>query len=152
MVQMHPCDVCSADGERSAAVVFHVPDGPDLSIAVPDARIDLVRAALDGRSRGPSLFDLWCASYGGEGQYTEVIVEAVEREARLSVVIVSGGMAWRTPLDPVDAILTGLDFNLPFFMTDATLPERLPKALHLPWPVRTAALRGARPLHDNASS
>jgi hypothetical protein len=64
----------------------------------------------------------------------------------MSVVMVGGGVIWRTPLDPTNALLTGLHYGLPFFLAERVLPESLPSPLHLPWPVKAAAVRGARPL------
>lgn len=151
MVQVHPLDVRTGDETRESAVVFEVPHAVDLSIAIPHAELDSVRKALLRRNRATSLFELWCSAYS-DSQYTEVIIEALEGRAWLSVVMTGGGVRWRTLLPPVDAILIGLHYRLPFFMTEPAVQEPLPTPLNLPWPARAAAIRGARPLSGPAGA
>ena len=52
---------------------------------------------------------------------------------------VSGGLIWRTPTDPTDALLIALRFGLPFLMAEPSRLVRLPFLLRAPY-----AIPGAR--------
>ena len=65
-------------------------------------------------------------------------MEIFDGDARFSLVFVSGGPIWRTPVDPIDALLTGFHFSLPFFLAQPAMPERLPTLINAPRATTTA--------------
>ena len=117
--QLKPIATQDCPGGLGVKVIFEVHQGHDLAVDIPQEHAVAVHAEFLGRSRGPGLFDLWSAGNLLDGQYTEVIVALVDERARFSLVFVSDGPQWQTPVEPVDAILTGFHLNLPFFMAEA---------------------------------
>ena len=126
MIQIRPVEVTDRRCGFNTAVIFDVPSDSALSVEVADGDAALLRAAFLKREAGLSLFDLW--SMGNsfpDGQMTEVDVEVREEVSFFSLVFVSDGLIWRTPIDPVDGILIGLRFGLPFFTVEPSEPGRL---------------------------
>lgn len=136
--QLIPTKILDDEENFTAQMIFGVPNGKDVIVNFPREHANAVRAEFEGRSRGPSLFDLWCAGNLVDGQYTEVIVEFADDRVRFSLVFVSGGPIWRTSVDPIDALLTGFHFRLPFFMTQPSTADLLPVLINAPREISVA--------------
>ena len=125
-IELKPMDVRDCPEGLDGRTVFAGPDGRSLSVDIPHEHLAEIRAEFQSRSKGPSLLELWSAGAIVDGQYTEVMVEVVDDRARFSLVMVCGGLVWRTLVDPVDALLMGFHLRLPFFICEpsaATAPE-----------------------------
>ncbi len=136
--ELKPMDVRGCSEGLCGRVIFAAPDGRDLAVDIPHQKLAGVRAEFQGYSRGPSLFGLWSAGALIDGQYTEVIVEVADDRVRFSLVLVSVGLVWRTPADPVDALLVGFHLSLPFFICEGRRSERLPAPIKVPREVSAA--------------
>lgn len=140
MIQIRPVEVTDRGCGVTTAVIFEVSSSSALSVEVADEDAALVRAALLKGEATPSLFEVWSMSNAfHDCQMTEVGVELREDMSFFSLVFVSGGLVWRTPTDPTDALLIGLRFGLPFFMAEPSGAIRLPLLLKAPY-----AIPGAR--------
>lgn len=134
MIHIRPVDVTDRGCGDTTAVIFEVPSSPALSVEVADEDAAPIRAALLKRDVKPGLFEMWSISNSfHDGQMTEVDVELREDMSFFSLVFVSGGLIWRTPMDPADALLIGLRFGLPFLMPEPSRPVRLPHLLKAPF-------------------
>ena len=140
MIRIRPVEVTNRGCGVTTAVIFEVPSSSALSVEVAVEDAAPIRAALLKSEANPSLLEVWSmASSFHDGQMTEVDVEVREDMSFFSLVFVSGGLIWRTPTDPTDALLIGLRFGLPFFMPEPSRPVRLPLLLKAPY-----AIPGAR--------
>ena len=126
--QLRPLAVLDGTEGFGASLILEVPGSRDLVIDIPQRDLAAVRAGFEGRAKGLSLFDLWCSGDLVDAQYTEVSVEVVDGQARFALVLVGEGSVWRTLVDAVDAMLTGLHFGLPFFMGEPSTPARKPQS------------------------
>ncbi len=127
MIQLRPVEVAARGCDSAPAVVFEVPYSPALSVEVAGEHAASIRAAFRGGKASLSLFELWSVPILlWDGPLTEVIVEVREDQSFFSVVFISGGLIWRLPVDPVDALLIGFRLDLPFFMEEPSRPEQLP--------------------------
>ena len=146
MIQIRPVEVTNPGCDVTTAVIFEVPLSPALSIEVADEAAAPIRAALLRPKVTPSLFEQWSmANVFHDGQMTEVDVELREDMSFFSLVFVSGGLIWRTPADPADALLIGLRFGLPFLMAEPSRPVRLPFLLRGPHAVSGARTTWCEP-------
>ena len=136
--KLKPMDVRSCSEGLCGSVIFAAPDGRDLAVDIPHEQLAGVRAEFQGYSRGPSLFGLWSAGTLIDCQYTEVIVEVADDRVLFSLVMVSVGLVWQTPADPVDALLLGFHLSLPFFICEGRWSERLPAPIKAQWEVFAA--------------
>ena len=140
MIQIRPVEVTNRGCAVATAVVFEVPSKPALLVGVADEDAAPIRAALLRREVTPSLLESWSMSSAfSDGQMTEVDVEVREGMSFFSLVFVSDGLTWRTPIEPTDALLIGLRFGLPFLMVEPSWFQRLPLLLKAPY-----AMPGAR--------
>ena len=141
MIHIRPVEVKDRGCGDMRAVIFEVPSSPALSVEVADQDAAPIRAALRRRDVKPGLFEMWSISNSfHDGQMTEVDVELREDMSFFSIVFVSGGLIWRTPMDPVDALLTGLRFSLPFFMAEPLRHVRLPHLVKAPFVIPGARI------------
>lgn len=133
MIQIKPVEVTNRGGGVAAAVIFEVPSKPALHVGVADEDAAAIRAALLKREAKPGLLESWSMSNSfHDGQMTEVDVEVREDLSFFSLVFVSGGLIWRTPVAPTDALLIGLRCGLPFLMAEPSRAVRLPFLLKAP--------------------
>ena len=136
MIQITPVEVTTRSCGATTAVIFEIPSNSALSVEVADKDAACIRAALLRHEVNPSLFELWSMSDSfHDSQMTEVDVEFCEDMSFFSLVFVSGGLIWRTPIDPADALLIGLRFGLPFLMAEPARPVRLPLLLKAPYAI-----------------
>lgn len=140
MIQIRPVEVTNRACGVTAAVIFEVPSEQALVVEIAGDDAAPVRTALLEREAHPSFLESWSMSNSfQDGQMTEVDVEIREDLSFFSLVFVSGGLIWRTPTDPIDALLLGLRFGLPFLLAEPSEPARLPFLLKAPY-----AISGAR--------
>ena len=97
-----------------ASVTFKTLEGPSFDVPVqPEKAAAIGRYLAAGR---PSLMEQWLVGELFEGDLTEVLIDASLESVAFYLVISSHGVLNRIAVRNADAVLTGLQMDLPFFV------------------------------------
>ncbi len=117
----------SRDGGERARVTFATVEDGLLSVDIPAGDADEVGRAL---TAGPArCLETWLLAELVDGDLTEVLIENVDGQLRFSFIISSLGLLTRIPVNPADAVVTGLRLNVPFLVAGHSNGSREQTAL-----------------------